>query len=117
MHAPRATPPRRDEPATPSVPRIGIGCVVGPRRPSRRRGWVFLAIGLLILLGGTGDVAGEGLVPLLRLLFAAILVTSGGSLLVPASGRTAILGWALRIARLVCYLVAVAVLLVWFWRR
>ncbi len=76
-----------------------------------------MAIGLLILLGGTGDVAGDGLAPLLRLLFGAILVASGGSLLVPASGRTAVLGWALRIARLVCYLVAVAVLLVWFWSR
>lgn len=99
------------------APPIGIGRVLGSRRPSRLRGWFYLAVGLPILLGFAGDVEGEGLAPLLRLLFGAILVTSGGSLLVPAAGRAVVLGWALRAARLVCSLVAAAVLLVWFWRH
>ena len=98
-------------------PRSGGPRALGLRGATQFRGRFYLAVGVLILLGFTGDVAGDGAAPLFRLLFGAILVTSGGSLLIPASGRSVVLGWALRVARVICYVVALAVLLVWLWPR
>jgi len=94
------------------------------RRPTRRpvwaarwRGAFLFAIGLVVLGGalGEGDDAGVG--GLLRLVLGSMLLTGGGAALVPASGRTAVLGWALRVAQLLFLLIALVVLGVWLWRR
>lgn len=90
------------------------------RRPvwaARWRGAFLLAIGLVVLGGALREGDDTGVGGLLRLVLGSMLLTGGGAALVPASGRTAVLGWALRVAQLLFLLIALVVLAVWLWRR
>lgn len=84
---------------------------------ARWRGALFLAIGLFVVVGALGDGDEAGVGGLLRLVLGSMLVTGGGAALVPTTGRTALLGWALRLAQLFFILVALVVMSVWLWRR
>lgn len=90
------------------------------RRPvwaARWRGSFLLVIGLFVVVGAAGEGDDAGIGGLLRLVLGSMLLTGGGAALVPASGRTAVLGWALRLAQLLFLLIALVVLAVWLWRR
>ncbi|CAA9553549.1 MAG: hypothetical protein AVDCRST_MAG19-1025 [uncultured Thermomicrobiales bacterium] len=87
-----------------------------PIGASRWQGPLFLLLGLSVVVNAWNDDQ-PGIGGLLRLILGSMLLTGGGAALVPASGRTAVLGWALRIAQLFFIVVAIAVVGVWLFRR
>lgn len=90
--------------------------LIRPIRASRLAGCSYAIIGVVLLLGAFGGVQGEGTGPLLRLIFGSVLLTTGGAWLVPTSGRTVVLGWALRVAGAFFWLAALVVGIAWLWR-
>jgi hypothetical protein len=88
-----------------------------PIGAARWQGPLVLVIGLFLVVEAVGEGDQAGVDGLLRLVFGSMLLTGGAAALVPASGRTAVLGWALRLAQLFFILVALVVVAVWLRRR
>lgn len=105
-----------DEPEN-AAKRVGGRPGRGPLRAARWQGPVFLLLGLSLVIGAWDDADREGIGGLLRLILGSMLLTGGGAALVPASGRTVVLGWALRVAQLFFIAAAIAVVAVWLWHR
>lgn len=84
---------------------------------ARGRGSFLLVIGVFVVVGAVREGDGAGIGGLLRLVLGSMLLTGGAAALVPTSGRTVVLGWALRVAQLFFILVALVVVAVWVWRR